>query len=41
MGKAATIKRLYKKHEIMFIVAVQKLVASGYTQSEAVKFLKA
>ena len=41
MGYASTVKRLWKKHEIMFIVAVQKLVKNaGMTEKQAIKYLK-
>lgn len=40
MGFASAIKRMYKKHEIMFIVAVQKLVNHGMSEKEAISYLK-
>lgn len=40
MGYAAAIKRMYKKHDIMFVVAVQKLVKHGMTEKDAIKYLK-
>ena len=40
MGYAAAIKRMYKKHDIMFIVAVQKLVKYGMNEKQAVAYLK-